>query len=258
VSNVNVRPLTKIFRLAAFLALTCASLLAQDSKYAGIIRGIVLDATHQPVEDAKVRASFTGGFSGIVPSARTDKSGHFVIQRLLWGEWYVTASKEQDSYPDESNAFYSGFSSTPVTVDLGADNPEQFVTVHLGQKAGSISGTITDAETGKPVEPCARLQWKSVPCIFWSGYGLLKSKFYLLVPADTGITLMVWEWGYEPWIYRSEDGDDALRVHASDQLKLQVRLTPNHDKARQPTDDELKKMRESISAGGCDDLPALR
>ena len=144
--------------LAAFLALTCASLLAQDSKRAGIIRGIALDATDQPVEDAKVRANFAGGFSGIVPSARTDKSGHFVIQRLAWGEWYVTASKEQDGYPDESNAFYSGFDSAPVTVDLGADNPERFVTVHLGKKAGSISGAVTDAETGKPVEPCARLQ----------------------------------------------------------------------------------------------------
>jgi hypothetical protein len=258
VSNVNVRPFANIFRLAAFLALTCASLLAQDSKRAGIIRGIVLDGTDQPVEDARVRANFTGGFSGIVPSASTDKSGHFVIQRLGWGEWYVTASKEQDGYPDESNAFYSGFSSTPVTVDLGADNPEQFVTVHLGHKAGSISGTIADAETGKPVEPCARLQWKNVPSISWSGYGLLKSKFYLLVPADTDITLMIWAWGYEPWIYKSDGGDDALRVHASDQLKLQIRLTPNHDRARQPTDEELKKMRESISAGGCDDLPPVR
>jgi hypothetical protein len=247
-----------MFRLAAFLVLTCASLLAQDSKRVGIIRGIVLDATDQPVEDAKVRANFTGGFSGIVPSARTDKSGHFVIKRLVWGEWYVTASKEQDGYPDEGNAFYSGFSSAPVTVDLGADNPEQSVTVHLGQKAGSISGTIADAESGKPVEPCARLQWKGAPSISWSGYGLLKSSFHLLVPADKDITLMIWAWGYEPWVYRNDDGGDALRVHVSDQLKLQVRLTPNHDKARQSTNEELKKMRESISASGCDDLPQLR
>lgn len=247
-----------MFRLAAFLVLTCASLLAQDSKRAGIIRGIVLDPTDQPVEDARVRANFTGGFDATVPSARTDKSGHFVIQHLAWGEWYLTASKEQDGYPDESNAFYSGFGSTLLTVDLGADNPRQFVTVHLGQKAGSISGTIADAETGKPIEPCARVQWKNVPSISWSGYGLLKSKFYLLAPTDTDITLMIWAWGYEPWVYRSDDGDDALRVRASDQLRLQVRLTPNHNKARRPTEEELKKMHESISAGGCDDLPPLR
>lgn len=128
----------------------------------------------------------------------------------------------------------------------------------LGRKAGSIFGTIADAETGKPIEPCARLQWKNVPSISWSGYGVLKSKFHLLVPADTEITLVIWAWGYEPWVYRNDDGSDALRVHASDQLKLQVRLTPNNDKGRQPTDEELKKMRESISAGGCDDFPSLR
>ena len=109
-SNVNVKPLCVLW-LAAFLALTCSCLLAQDSKRAGIVRGIVLDATEQPVEDASVKANFTGGFSGIVPIARTDKSGHFVIERLAWGEWYVTASKEQDGYPDESNAFYSGSNS---------------------------------------------------------------------------------------------------------------------------------------------------
>jgi hypothetical protein len=230
-------------------------LLAQNSKRAGTIRGIVLDASEQPVEDASVKANFTGGFSGMVPSARTDKSGHFVIQRLAWGEWYVTASKEQDGYPDESNAFYSGFNSAPVTVDLGADNPERFVTVHLGSKAGIISGTITDVETGKPVEPCARLQWKNMPSIYWSGYGLLKSKFSLLVPADTEIAVTIWAWGYEPWAYKSDDGNDALRVRASDELKLKVRLVPNNNKGRQPTDGELKKMRESISAGGCDDFP---
>lgn len=243
-----------MFRIAGFLILTCASLLAQDSKRVGIISGIVLDATDQPVEDAKVKANFSGGFSGIVPSARTDKSGHFVIRRLVWGEWYVTASKEQEGYPDESNAFY-GFGSAPVTVDLEVDNPEQFVTLHLGQKAGTISGTVADSDSGKPVEPCARLQWKDMPSISWSGYGLLKSKFYLLVPADKDITLMIWAWGYEPWVYKSDGGNDALRVQASGELKLQVRLTPNHHKAQQPTDEELKKMRESVSAGGCEDQP---
>jgi carboxypeptidase family protein len=247
-----------MFRLAAFLVLTCASLLARDSTGGGTIRGIVLDATDQLVQNARVRATFTGGFSGMVPSAHTDTSGHFVIQRLAWGEWYVTASKEQDGYPDESNAFYSGFGRTPVTVDLGAYNPEQFVTVHLGKKAGSISGTIADAETGKPVEPCARLQWRNVPSISWSGFGLLKSKFYLLIPADTDITLMIWAGGYEPWIYESDSGDDAMRLHASDRLTLQVRLTPDREKARPPSNEELKKMRASISAGGCDDLPRLR
>lgn len=246
-----------MFRCGAILVLTSTSLLAQDAKRTGTVRGIVLDATDQPVEDARVRATFTGGFDGIVPSARTDKSGHFVIG-LPWGGWYLTASKQEDGYADESNAFYGGFSPTAVTVELSAEMPEQTVTVLLGRKAGRIVGTIVDAENGKPVEPCARLQRKTVPSISWQGYGLLKSKFSLLIPADTDVTLMIWAWGYEPWVYKGDDGNDALRIQASDQLTLRVRLTPNNDKARHSTVEELKKMRESISAGGCDALPRVR
>jgi hypothetical protein len=243
--------------LAVSLLLAC-TLVAQDSRRAGIVRGIVLDATDKPVEDATVRANFTGGFDGIVPSAKTDRSGHFVIKRLAFGEWYVTASKEQDGYPDQSNAFYVGFSSTPVTVSLDALHREQTITVHLGQEAATIYGTILDAETGKPVEPCTQLQWKHAPSISWSGYGLLKSQFRLLVPADTDITLVVWRWGYKPWFYEDENGSDALRVAASAQLELQVKLIPDKDKMRQPTEQELKDMMESISANGCGTPPPRR
>jgi hypothetical protein len=148
-----MKPFARILGCGAFLALTCASLLAQDSSRTGIIGGVVLDATDQPVADARVRANFNGAWDGIVPNAFTDKSGHFVIRGLGWGEWYVTPSKEQDGYPDESNAFYAGPSFAPVIVALDAEHPEQTVTVHLGRKAGTIFGTIADADSGEPVEP---------------------------------------------------------------------------------------------------------
>jgi len=239
-----------MLRLAAVLLLGCASSLAQDSERAGIVRGVVLDASDQPVQDSRVRANFTGGFDGIVPSARTDTSGHFVIKGLAWGKWYVTASKEQDGYPDESNGFYGGLSSPAVLVALDTEHAEHTVTVHLGRKAGAIFGSVADAQTGKPVEPCAELRWKDAPHYSWQGYGLLKSGFRVLVPADTDITLTVWLWGYEPWFYGSNDGQDFLRVHAGDQLSIPIVLTPNKDKTRPLTDQELKKMRESISAKG--------
>jgi hypothetical protein len=248
---VGMKLLDRIRRYGPLLVLTSASLLAQVSNRIGVIDGLVLNGADEPVADAKVKANFTGGFSGMVPSGITDKSGHFVIRGLSLGEWYVTASKEVDGYPDESNAFYVGFSSTPVTIALDARHREQTITVHLGRKAGTIFGTIVDAETGKPVEPCAELQWKHAPSISWSGYGLLKSKFRLLVPADTDITLAIWLWGYEPWFYEAEKGSDVLRVHASNQLELQVRLIPDKVKTRQPNEEELKEMNDSISANGC-------
>lgn len=67
-------------------------------------------------------------------------------------------------------------------------------------------------------------------------------KFDHAGPTGTNITLVVSVRGYEPWVYKSGNENDALRVDVSDQLKLQVQLTPKHDKARQPTDEELNKM----------------
>jgi hypothetical protein len=253
-----MKPFARILGYGALLALACASLLAQDSSRTGIIAGVVLDAADQPVSDARVRANFNGAWDRIVPSAFTDKSGHFVIRGLGWGEWYVTPSKEEDGYPDESNAFYAGPSFAPVIVALDAEHSRADVTVHLGRKAGTIYGTIADADSDEPIEPCAQLQWKNAPSISWFGYGLLKSKFRLLVPADTEITLEVWAWGYEPWFYKGEDGTDVLRVPASNQLELRVRLTPNRDKTRKPTDKELKKMRDSGGISVCTSPPPRR
>ncbi len=115
---------------------------------------------------------------------------------------------------------------------------------------GHIRVGPADAQTGKPVEPCVELRWKHAPYYSWQGYGLLKSTFRVLLPADTDVTLAVWLWGYEPWFYRGKDGQDSFRVHAAEQLILPILLTPNKDKMRPPTEEELKKMRESISANG--------
>src|SRR3974390_3209926 len=116
-----------MFRHGAFLVLACTCLLAQGSSRTGVIRGVVLDSTSHPVSEATVRAYF-GGFQGVLPSARTDKSGHFVIEPLSLGRWFVTASKEQDGYPDEANSFYGGLSHTEPTIDLKTDAAEQTVT----------------------------------------------------------------------------------------------------------------------------------
>jgi hypothetical protein len=174
---------------------------AHDSDRNGAITGIVVGSAGKPVASARVKASFTGSFDGIVPSAITDSSGHFVINHLPFGGYFVTAAKEQDGFPDQSNAFYSGWNSNPLPVELDSNHGEQTVTVHLGRKAGAIFGNVVDAETNEPVEPCAALRWKNDPAIAWSGTGLIKSAFRLLVPADTSFTVVVWQRGYEPWFY---------------------------------------------------------
>jgi hypothetical protein len=213
--------------------------------------GIVLDHAGKPVAAAVVKATFTGSFDGIVPSAETDSSGRFAIKHLSFGEYFVTASKEQDNYPDESNGFYTGLHASPTTVVLDVNHVRQTATVHLGTKAAVISGRVVDAQTGEPVEPCVEFRRKDNPSITWSGSGLLKSSFHLLVPANTEFSMVVWQRGYEPWFYRHDPGGALLRVDSEKPLTLEIQMKPTADKSRLPTDPELTAMVATASRIGC-------
>jgi len=232
-----------------------ALVAAQDVSRGGIVRGLVLDARSQPVAAARATASFTGSFDGIVPNALTDSFGRFVIEHLAWGEYYVTAAKEQQGYPDQTNAFYTGLNSHPVVVELDSDHPDQEVTVHLGRKAGKILGTVVNARTHEPVEACAELRRKEEPSV---GMGLIGSSFRQLVPADIPFTLVLWLRGYEPWFYRGQDGTDSLRVGEGQEVKLEIQMQPNGGENRPPSDEELKEMVKSAATSGCSTPPPTR
>ena len=241
--------LSRFFLISTLLL--ALPLVGQVSKHKGTIRGTVLDHTGKPVAAAIVKATYSGSFDGIVPKAKTDTSGRFVIEHLPSGAYFVTASKEEDDYPDESNAFYTGLNGCPETVVLDANHRQQSVTVHLGRKAGAIVGKVADAESGEPVEPCVEFRRKDNPSIAWSGAGLLKSTFHLLVPADTDFTMVVWQRGYEPWFYRDDSGGASLRVDSGKQLKLEIQMKPTAEKTRPHSDEELKATAESASRSGC-------
>ena len=220
------------------------------SDHSGVVRGVVIDAVGNPVAAARVKATYTGAFDGIVPSATSDSSGQFVIEHLPFGKYYVTASKEQDGYPDQSNPFYTGFNSHLVTVELDSNQPEQNVTVWLGERAGLIFGTVVDAETHEPLQPWAELRWKDEPSIFLSGTGLIASSFRLLVPANTTLSLVVCETGYEPWFYRNQDSNHSLRLAQGQESKLEIAMKPNGDKNKPLSDEELKAMSDLAAKGG--------
>ncbi len=51
---------------------------------------------------------------GIVPHADTDADGHFVIQRLRLGKFRVSASKEEEGYPELASNFHVGMTKEVV------------------------------------------------------------------------------------------------------------------------------------------------
>jgi len=247
-----------MIRIALPMLLMLASVASQDVGSSGVVRGIVLDANGQSVAAARAKASFTGSFDGIVPNALTDSSGRFVIEHLPWGEYYVTAAKEQEGYPDQTNAFYNEPNSYPAVVELDPHHRDQAVTVHLGRRAGTIVGKVVNAKTHEPVEACAELRRKDEPSVALSGMGLIGSSFRRLVPADTPFTLALWQRGYEPWFYRDQDGSDSLRVGEGQEVKLEIQMQPNGEKNRPPSDEELKAMVESAATSGCSTPPPTR
>ena len=232
--------------------------VAQDSHQDGVIRGTVLSITGTPVATARVQASPMGPIAGVVPSAISDSSGRFVIQHLPLGGYHVTAAEDQDGYPDQSFAFYTGPNWHPVVVELDSNHPDEDVTIHVGRKAGVIFGNVVDAETHEPVEPCAELRWKEQPSISLSGTGLIKSRFHLFVPADTPITVALWQRGYEPWFYRDQRGNDSLRVGEGQEVNLEIQMRPEGDREGPPSYEELRAMVEFAARSGCSTPPPAR
>jgi len=113
--------------------------------------GVILGEGRQPVRGAKVHAELKG-----VPMAKairyveTDENGFFLIDQLEFGTYYVTAKKEEEGYRDSGFSF---FTDQPVpTSQIFAQHRFPDVVTNLGPKAGILTGTISDAATGKRVE----------------------------------------------------------------------------------------------------------
>ncbi|HHQ48473.1 MAG TPA: hypothetical protein ENK19_06265, partial [Acidobacteria bacterium] len=118
---------------------------------AGGIRGTVTDvATGDPVSGVDVMVyNDSGGYLG---SVTTGQDGVYVIDRLPAGTYYARTSS--DDYLDElwddilCNFSCSPTDGTPITVSSGSLT--EGIDFAL-QRGGSISGTVTDEDTGLPL-----------------------------------------------------------------------------------------------------------
>jgi hypothetical protein len=197
------------------------------------IEGTVIYEDGRPANHATVLAFPTDrGMAGKVPSAYTDELGHFHIKHLWLGKFAVTASKEDEGYPDTSNGFYSDgkVDRTTLTSFLQAAT----VTVLLGPKAGILVGTISDAVNGAPLNPCVDFRRASDPNNFFSGTGLVNAKYRVLVPSDRDVMMKIWYEGHLPWYYPGESNKSAaksLRLKPGEEKNLHIRLQPGNNSA---------------------------
>ena len=196
----------------------------------GSVDGTVITQEGRLVAGATVYASSPDRpIGGIVPHKETDASGHFAFHGLRWGHYYIYAGKEAEGYAEERYEFFNRNRPLPK-ITLGPNNQTAMLTVQLGPKAGSLTGTMTDAVTSAPLSPCTEFRWAADPNNFWSGNGLANGKFRILIPSDTDVLWKVWLDGYKPWYYPGTSDRsmaNSLRLMPGRVRVLRIELQPD-------------------------------
>ena len=193
----------------------------------GSIHGVVVDEIGIPVSKAAVSARIINGhiLSTLIRYVETDTDGQFSLDRLEWGAYRVYANKEDSGYPDTSFSFYNkGF---PTTATLTPQAPIAEVRIQFGPKAGILTGMVTDALSGAPINAGFKLIRTGSPDD-WISTALL-ARYRVLVPPSTDITLEVSAHGYKTWY--SGGSSDPLRsvplcLESGVEMRLDIQLQP--------------------------------
>jgi hypothetical protein len=164
----------------------------------------------------------------MAPYDTSDANGTFAISKLEYGSYSVTAKKPEEDYPDLSWPFYAGFKAKLTIVKLSAQHQTARVALHLGEKAGILKGTVSDAVTGKPLN--ANVEFRRVQELgnFLSASGLTTAEFRILIPSNVAITMLVSLDGYEDWAYTNdrEPTSHSIRLLPEEVMYLDIRLRP--------------------------------
>jgi hypothetical protein len=205
-----------------------------DEARLGRISGIVLYESGNPATDAVVLAFPTDrGLAAPLPSATTDEFGRFVVSQLWLGKFQVGAKKESEGYADQTQGFYNQRKIAPTV--LSFSRPSAIVTVILGPQAGILVGTITDAATNAPLDPCVDFHRTSNANNSLSGDGLMNGQYRILVPSNRQLVMKLWQQDYLPWYFpgtTKKTEAKPLYLRPGEQKTLNIRLQPGND----PTD----------------------
>jgi hypothetical protein len=195
----------------------------------GVIQGVMLGEEGRPVRGAKVHAELKGGpVLEAIRLVETDEKGIFQIDRLKFGTYYVSAANEEQGYGDSGSSF---FNDQPIlTTRISARHRIADVVVNLGPKTGILTGTTSDAVTGKPIATGFDLvQVKDRTR--WMGTSAAPN-FRVLIPSSKEIKVKVTAPGYEAWVYPDPSiPSQVLRLDPGSEIHLDIQLNPVHDRS---------------------------
>jgi hypothetical protein len=195
----------------------------------GVIQGVVLGEGGRPVGGAKVHAELKGvAMAKLIRNVETDENGLFVIDRLEFGTYYVAATNEEEGYGDSGFSF---FNEQPVPMAQISDQHRiADVVVNLAPKAGILTGTISDAATGKPIPAgfdLAQVKDRTK----WMGTSAAPN-FRVLIPPSKEMEVKVSAPGYEAWVYPDPTiPSQVLRLDPGSEMHLNIKLKPAPDRS---------------------------
>jgi hypothetical protein len=193
----------------------------------GVIQGVVLGEEGRPIRGAKVHADLKGGpVHKLIRYVETDEKGFFRIDRLKFGTYYVSAANKEQGYGESGSSF---FNDQPIlTTRISARHRIADVVVNLGPKAGILTGTSSDAVTGKPI-PAGFDLVQVKDRNKWMGTSAAPN-FRVLIPSSKEIKVKVTAPGYEAWVYPDPSiSSQVLRLDPGSEIHLDIQLKPVHD-----------------------------
>lgn len=159
----------------------------------GRISGTVVDADRKPIANATVsvmQESLLSITDAYPVQVQADLGGHFDFgSTLKHGVYDIYARKEKDGYPDRSSPFYRLPDFQLQTVQLFGDQPEAKIEIELGEKAGVLTGRVTDGDTGEPLD--AIVNFANMQVNGGKHAEIKDGKFRELVPENTDVYVYV-------------------------------------------------------------------
>jgi hypothetical protein len=183
----------------------------------GRITGIVLNEDGQPMVHAAACISASGS-SKTECNVFSDEGGHFEIQHLASGTFFVFATKEEDGYSGQNQG-------RGQRVVLNSEGSVANVTIKLAPKSGTLIGTVRDSVTGKRVDRI-RIMYVASDGGSTGSAGPYMGEFRFNLRTASDFVIVVSAPGYKPWVYTDPADGPSLHLASGEQKSLAIELVP--------------------------------
>jgi len=218
-----------ILPCAVALLLTLTGTTAAQSPLAaaptsGTIAGTVLDARGHPASGVVVTARSVGNSASRARmQAVSNADGVFTLGFCPFGTYLVVASSTTGAQLAQTS---SPQRPTFTVTSLSRAVPSATITLQTGRSTSILTGTVSDAATGKPVAAIVELR-SATTGNQWAVEGV-PSKFWIVAP-NSALSMTVSAPGYQTWYYPGTSSPAAaspLNIGRKQQAVVDVQLQP--------------------------------